>query len=289
MRITEHRMVELASQGLSNARERVTESSQELLSGLRVARPSQDPAAWAQGRRAEALQTMNSGRGEALARSQERLTQVDVSLGQIGDAMTRAQELAIEASSETIDPESLLAIAAEVRGLRLSALAAANTRSSEGEYVFAGSRSGAPPFDEDGVYQGDDEARVIETASGLEQEVTVTGSFLTISHGVNLFAALAEFEAALNSNDRVGITAAIESMRGGNQQVSSARSDGGAKSAALQAAQDAQIQLDTSLVALQSRLLGADPIAAATELAQHSQALAAAQSVAESIVEMTRP
>ena len=289
MRITEHRMVELAAQGLSTARGRVASSAEELTSGLHVSRPSQNPAAWAETRRAAALQTINSGRGEALARSQERLMDVDQALGQIGGAMARAQELAVAASSETIGPEALRAIAAELHGLRLTALAAANTRGSDGEYILAGTRSADPPFDDSGVYHGDDVGRDIETQNGLEQAVTVTGSVLTASHGIDVLAAMSAFETALDANDRTGITAAIEAMRTGNQQVSSARADGGAKSMSLLAAQDAQSQLDTSLTALQSRLAAADPIAAASELAQHSQSLAAAQAVAQTIAELTRP
>jgi len=289
MRITEHRMVELAAQGLSTARGRVASSAEEMTSGLHVSRPSQDPAAWSEARRAEALETINKGRGEALARSQDRLDQVDQTLGQIGSALVRARELAVAASSATIDPDSLAAITSELHELRQSALAAANTQSSDGEYILAGSRSAEQPFDADGVYHGDDASRSIETRPGLEQAVTVSGSVLTASHGIDIFAALSALETAIGTNDKGAITAAIDTMRDANQQVSSARSDGGAKSASLLAAQDAQVQLNDSLVALQTRLIGADPIAAASELAQHSQSLAAAQAVAQTIAELTRP
>lgn len=289
MRITEHRMVELASQSLSAARERVATSGEQLSSGERVSRPSQDPAAWSAARRADAARTLNRGRGEALARSQERLTQADASLAQIGSVLARAGELAIAASSETIDPASLEAIAVELRGLRQQALAAANARGVEDEFILAGSQSDQPPFDADGVYQGDDLTRLVETQNGLEQTVTVSGSVLTAAGGVDVFAELAAFETALAANDRAGINAAIDAMRSAHQQVSAARSDGGAKSAALLAAQDSQRALDGSLVALHSRLVGADPIEAASELAQHSQSLEAAQAVAQRIVDLTRP
>jgi flagellar hook-associated protein 3 FlgL len=289
MRITEHRMVELASASLSTQRERVARSGEQLSSGERVSRPSQDPAAWSAARRAEAARTINDGRGQALARTQERLTLVDGALEQIGTVMSRARELAVSAASDTIDPESLQVILAEVRSLRQSALAAANTRGSEGEYVLAGSQSDQAPFDEDGVYQGDDATRFIETQNGLEQSASVSGAVLTAAGGVDIFAELAAFETALETDDRDGISAAIEAMTAGHQQVSAARADGGAKSAALLAAEDAQQQLDAALVELQSDLVGADPIAAASELARHSSSLEAAQIVAQRIIDLTRP
>jgi flagellar hook-associated protein 3 FlgL len=289
MRITEHRMVELASASLSKQRERVAQSGEQLSSGERVSRPSQDPAAWSAARRAEAARTINDGRGQALARTQERLSLVDGALAQIGSVMSRSRELAISAASDTIDPESLEVILAEVRSLRQSALAAANTRSSEGEYVLAGNQSDQAPFDADGVYQGDDATRFIETQNGLEQSASISGAVLTSAAGVDIFAELAAFETALETGDRDGITAAIEAMTAGHQQVSSARADGGAKSAALLAAEDAQRQLDAALIELQSDLVGADPIAAASELARHSSSLEAAQVVAQRIIDLTRP
>jgi flagellar hook-associated protein 3 FlgL len=289
MRITEHRMVELASASLSTQRERVARSGEQLSSGERVSRPSHDPAAWSAARRAEAARTINEGRGQALARSQEQLSLVDGALAQIGDVLSRARELAVSAASDTIDPESLEVILAEVRGLRQSALAAANTRGSDGEYVLAGSQTDVPAFDGNGVYQGDDVSRFIETQNGLAQSASITGNVLTSAAGVDIFAQLAAFETALDNNDRDAISAAIGAMEAGHQQVSSARADGGAKSAALLAAEDAQRQLDGALVELQSRLVGADPIAAASELAQHSTSLEAAQVVAQRIIELTRP
>src|SRR5262249_12445904 len=159
------------------------QTSQELATGERVARPSDDPAAWAAGKRAEAARTLNAGRGEALARSQDRLTQMDGALAAIGDSLQRARELAVMASNASMGPDGRTAIAGEVRGLRQSALAAANTRTADGEYIFSGSRSDQPAFDDTGVYQGDDLPLQIETQSGLEHPVTVTGARLTASAG----------------------------------------------------------------------------------------------------------
>jgi flagellar hook-associated protein 3 FlgL len=289
MRITEHRMVELASAGISSSRERVARAGDQLSSGERISRPSDDPAAWAAARRAEAARTVNQGRGMALGSVQDRLELVDNALDQIGSSMVRATELAVLAASETNDQVSLDVLAAEVHSLRQAVLAAANTRASDGEYILAGSLTDQQPFDADGVYHGDDAVRSIETHTGIQQPVTVSGAVLTAAAGVDIFAELDAFEAALRSNDRAGIERALGVIRTGHHQVSEARADGGGKSAALVAAQEDQAKLDVSLQALQGRLVGADPIAAATELAQHSNSLEAAQAVAQRIIELTRP
>lgn len=283
-------MIDLAAGSLSAARERVARSADQLSSGERVSRPSDDPAAWAAARRADAARTLNDGRGEAMALSEERLSLIDQTLGQVGTVLSRARELAVNASNQTLSPEARQAILLEVRGLRESALASANTRSSEGEYILAGSQGNQPAFDADGVYQGDDLTRSIETRDGgLLQTVTLSGNVLTADSGVDVFAAMSAFVTALEQNDQAGISAAIDTLDAAHRQVSSARAEGGTQASSLLVAKEAQQDLDHSLTALHARMIAADPIAAASELTQHSQSLEAAQNVAQRIIDLTRP
>lgn len=292
MRITESRMIDLAGEAVNQGRARVARTGEQLSSGERVSRPSQDPAAWAQARRAEAARTIGAGRSEAIARAQEGLALADDALASITESLSRARELATTAATESTTPDALQAILIEVRGLRGSALAAANTRSVDGEYIFSGSLTSTPAFAADGTFQGDATTRSVEAQAGLSQTVTISGASLTASAGpgaVDVFGQLGALEAALVAGDRDAIAATLDGLRAAGQQVSAARAQGGAHSAELTVAEDAQRTLDESLVALESRLVGTDPIAAATELAQHSTALSAAQTVAQRIIELTRP
>jgi flagellar hook-associated protein 3 FlgL len=290
VRITERRMMDLASESINQGRARVARSGEQLTSGERVTRASDDPAAWAQARRADASRQLGAGRAEAIARSQERLDLVDGALATIGDSMVRARELALTAANATTPPEGMQAILAEVRALRQTALAAANTRSVDGEYIFSGSQAGTPAFDQAGVFQGDDLTRSVETSAGAHETVAISGSALTSAgDGPGIFAQLDALEAALVAGDRAAIGATIDPLRAAEQQVNSVRAEGGAHSSALVTADEVQRSLDLSLAALEVRLVGADPITAATELAQHSTALQAAQTVASRIIEITRP
>lgn len=289
MRVTENRMIELASSHINKAREKVARSGEQLSSGERVALPSDDPDAWAASRRAEAARVVNASRGTAVARSQDRLGLIDNALSQIGGALERGRELAIMAANEGTDPDELAVIAAEVNGLWHSVRSAANTRSSDNEYILGGSRTDVAPFDGDGVYQGDGLSRTIETRNGLVQEVSMSGQVLTAASGVDVLGELRALETALTSGDMDGIRAAIDTLATAHQQVSLARGRGGTQSAALIDAEAVQSELDDSLEALRGRLIGADPIAAASELAQHSHSLEVAQLVATRIIDITRP
>jgi flagellar hook-associated protein 3 FlgL len=289
MRITENRMIDMASGHISKLRERVARTGEQLSSGHRVSLPSDDPTAWAGARRAEAAQTLNASRGEAVASSQHRLGLVDSALDQIGSALERGRELAVMAANGSMSAEDRALIAAEVNGLWHAVRASANVRSTDGEFLLAGSQTGQPPFDAAGVYQGDNLTRTIETRDGFQQEVSLSGAVLTAASGVDVLAELTALETALNGNDLDGIRATIDTLAAAHQQVSLARGQGGAQSAALIDAELVQVELDHSLEALRSRLIGADPIAAASELAQHSNALEVAQLVATRIIEMTRP
>jgi flagellar hook-associated protein 3 FlgL len=76
--------------------------------------------------------------------------------------MYRVKELTVQASNDTISPSDRQAIATELQGLREQMLSLANTRDTSGNYLFAGSRVGEPPFEAPAsdpqaspVYQGD--------------------------------------------------------------------------------------------------------------------------------------
>jgi flagellar hook-associated protein 3 FlgL len=76
--------------------------------------------------------------------------------------MYRVKELTVQASNDTVSPADRQAIATELEGMREQLLSLANTRDNSGNYLFAGSRVGVPPFESPAddplaspVYQGD--------------------------------------------------------------------------------------------------------------------------------------
>ncbi len=288
MRITESRMTELAATRTGAARERVARAGAELSSGVRVLRPSDDPAAWAGAERARIRQSVSEARGGSIATSSERAAAADNALAILGDIVSRSRELAVQALNSSISPEARNAIAAEVRALAGSALAAANETANDGQFLFAGSRGETAPFDITGTYVGDAIAAEIETAPTSKQVIALDGTALTAANGVNVLAELQNFATALENNNLGGIQASIGALDSGVEQVSRARATIGALSASLALADEARGGLELQLAESIARGVEVDAITAASDLAAATQSLEVAQAVTQRIIDTTR-
>ncbi len=288
MRITERRMLVQAASQVAKARERVAAASDPVSTGLDVAKPSDDPARWAAGRRAELRLQVGELREQAIGSSNSRLSESERAFSSVGEVVSRSRELAVLAANGAQNAESRLATSKEVTALLDAALVAANTRGSDGEYLLAGSRGENPPFDAAGVYQGDTNARTIEAAEGSRLAVTVTGTLFTAASGVDIFDELTKFRDALVADDLAGIQNAIGGLEQAVHQVSLGRAEIGGLQGSLDAAEIASADFEIVLSEIHQRAVEIDPIKAATELALSTQALQTAQALTERIAQVVQ-
>ena len=148
---------------------RLLESQEQLATGLRFQRASDDPAG---ARRVIGLRNRLS----VAERAQSVLSSAESVLGQgasrlqeVSGLVTEARELVIQAMNGVLDPDSRSLIGNELAGIREDLLRLANSQ-VEGSSLFAGSEVGAVPFVEQGggngiprvVYQGDGQSQVLE-------------------------------------------------------------------------------------------------------------------------------
>ena len=286
MRITESRMVQQATAGVSKARERVAHAGQVLQTGVEVSRAHQDPTAWAQGMRQKARLTVSGDHRRTVERAQSKLEATDEALGRIGEALERVRELALQFANPTHTAGSRAGGAVEVDGLLQEALGAANARGLDGEYLLAGGGGDAPAFDVAGVYQGDDQVRAIEVGEGLLQAVTVPGSLLTAASGVDVFATVQALATALASDDVPGIQATLGGLDTAIDQVAQARTTAGTHHNGLSNAAEALDSFEQQLgESLQMSVL-ADPVEAAAELSILQSQLENSRIAAEVIVQI---
>jgi len=73
MRITGSHLADLAAAATARAQDKVAEATEVASSGLRVARPSDDPAAWAAAQRDKVRQVLAAGTGSAIGASTDQL------------------------------------------------------------------------------------------------------------------------------------------------------------------------------------------------------------------------
>lgn len=289
MRVTETRMIELAGDAVSQARDRAAAAGEVMSGGLRVTLPSDGPGAWADGIRAEIRSRLADHRGSAVARARDGLIAADRSLEVVGGALSSASELALQMANGTLSADERKSGAIAIRALREQAIAAANGRGVDGEHLFAGSLGDAPPFSPGGVYAGDLVVRQIETFDGLSQTVTLSGAVLTAASGVDVFKVLDDLATALDANDVAGVKTAIGGLNLAIGQVARTRSEVGTRISALDGAEESRRALVVHLAEIHARAVEADPVAAASALASAKVGLEGARAVAEQIIAMTRP
>jgi flagellar hook-associated protein 3 FlgL len=288
MRITESRMIELASLATSQAQQRVADASAQVSSGQRVQQPSDDPAAWAQAERLGVRSAESTQRGSAIASARGSLSATDGALATIASALAQAQALATQMANGTIDASQRGVAAVQVQSLRDTIVAAANALDGNGGYLLAGSQGGSPPFSSAG-YSGDGVQRQIEIAEGQSALVTISGLALTSSWGVDIIGTLNTLAGQLGANNAGGVSALLSTLEQANAQVSQARSTIGNQMSTLDAADQARQAFEQQLAQQRSTAVDADAVGAASSLAQAKNALDSAQTVAQLIVQLTQP
>ncbi len=145
---------------IRTASARIAKATQEVSSGVRVARPSDGPSDAAGIVRTRSELASIARFRENIESVRTELRAVDGSMFQATSALDRVTQLAAKGASDTADAQDRQLIAAEVEGMFRHLASIANTIHG-GRYVFAGSIDNRPPFLFDAtapegiIYQGD--------------------------------------------------------------------------------------------------------------------------------------
>ncbi|MFO1406040.1 MAG: flagellar hook-associated protein FlgL [Steroidobacteraceae bacterium] len=177
-------------------RNAVDKLQQQASSGRRLLEPADDPAAAARVAELTAAQGATTQYTENASVAQGRLENEESLLVRAGDLLQRVRELTVQAGTATTTTEAGRSIAAELRADLAALLDIANTKDARGEYVFAGTRSGAQPFVGSGgavTYVGDALQRAIRVGVGQYVTDGDTGDrvFGDIPNGTGRFVARA--------------------------------------------------------------------------------------------------
>jgi flagellar hook-associated protein 3 FlgL len=218
------------------ASERQLKISEQMATGKKVNLPSDDPLA------AQAITSLREmrSRSELYMRNvnsaDQRWRLIESEIGSVNELLIRGKELAIQANNGTLGAEQRRVIAAEVSQLSQQLLAAGN-KQVNGEYIFAGYRSDARPFERAAgypnanpavTYAGDGNIKQIQIGEDEWFDIQVRGDHLFQGDGTadaeNLFQTFANLEQALLTNniddtDAGSVGQAIEDLDGALRQV----------------------------------------------------------------------
>ena len=168
----------------------------QLSTGKRINQPSDDPVGAARALDLSHLTADTAQYQRNITSANARLGLEDQSLSNITNVLGRVRTLLLEASNGSQSDDTRGDIAAEMVLLRQQLLGQANGKDGQGDYIFAGNRTGTEPFaSQNGVsYVGDDGQRMVAAGAGLQVATGDPGSavFVDIPTGNGSFAISAD-------------------------------------------------------------------------------------------------
>jgi len=146
MRIASANAFDSSLAQLQRRQKALSEAQEQLTSGKRVLRASDDPAAAAAAERALSAISRSDARQRALDASRTATQITESALGEAGELLQQARELLVGAGNGSYTDADRGNLGQVIAGLRSDLLALANRRDSDGRYLFGGQGSDGPPL-----------------------------------------------------------------------------------------------------------------------------------------------
>jgi flagellar hook-associated protein 3 FlgL len=231
MRVTDKMTFDRGGARTGAARSRLEEAIGQVSSGLKVEHAWDDPSATAPVvahrlaiKRFESIEKVARG-------ASDELVAADNAMSGIGDAISRARELAVQLSNDTYSAADRAGAAAEIRQIMQHTVGQLNTQVGN-RYIFGGNLDNTPPFTPAGTYNGDTGVRSVEVFPGVLQEISVRGDQVALgvglAGGVNVLGTLGALATALETNNLDGVRGTLDSLDQSVSQISLGRSKAGA-------------------------------------------------------------
>lgn len=276
MRVTNSIITRNAQYRLQSGLAGVDRLREDISSGLRIRKMSDDPTSASEVVRVGSSMRAITQFRRNIKQGVSRATAEENVLDQLGNALSRASELSITAANGTADAASRLSIKAEVDKLLDMSAQLGNTRFGDG-YLFGGTRSQEAPF------------TVPPPATGSFSALTLSGNpvdpsgnptleigdnkYVTPNHnGTEVFldtdalSAMRALSDALGANDPAAIAAATTRINAANSKVQALVGTQGARINELEEAETRVQQLEADLKTYRSDLRDTEVDQAMVEL-----------------------
>jgi flagellar hook-associated protein 3 FlgL len=266
--------------------------SEQISSGKRLSKPSDDPAAMAQ---AIGLKASISSRGSYMNNAStglERIGAQEQAMARATEALMTAKESVIQAGNATVNENDLKLLAKDIRAAYEELMASANMRTPQGGFVFSGFKDVQPFTQTTGAanYVGDQGQRELLVGEGDLVQVETNGAeAFKPGTSLDMFKVLSDIATQLESGASLAnVSATVGQLDAGINHYSDVRAGMGARMKRFESALDFQTQVKTNEQKALSRLEDTDIAAAATQMANVQTQLEATYKVIASMNETRR-
>jgi len=286
MRVTENMRYASVANNLSSLSSRQAKAAQEAQTGVRVNAPSDDPIAAAELARLSASQSQISARQNTITSVRGDAELAESQLQQASDLMARAKELAVQGANGSLGADERTAMAKQIQDIKAQLVGVANTKGAAG-YIFAGSHNQNQPFDDNGVFSGNDLDHLVDIGNSTPTAVNASGAkAFTAAGGRNVFADLDTLATALANNDQAGVSGTLTDLDTSRAQITNEQAQMGAVINRLDASNSVLSAAKLSTQKSSTEVGGVDPAATYSNLSQLNNALQQSISVAKSILDL---
>ena len=300
MKISTNLMFERAAHQMTSAQTNLAKSQAQMAQGKQIINPSDAPDQASTVQRLKSILSRQDSYQTALNTVQNRLQGEDSTLSSVSDLLIRAKEIAVQANNDTLSSSNRKALGVELQGLRDQMLSLANTRDSNGNYLFSGSRVTQPAFASPAgtspTYQGDQTKMYVMVGEqrSIPTNRTGTDAFVSVSRtddqgntsGAGFFKVMDDLISSVVNSDRSGMARGIQEMDTLQQGLSLSQANVGSDLRVIDqqtsVIEDTVLNLKTTL----SNVEDLDYAAAITKMNQQMLSLEAAQSSFAKISQM---
>ncbi|NYU07923.1 flagellar hook-associated protein 3 [Enterobacteriaceae bacterium CCUG 67584] len=176
MRISTQMMYQQNMRGITDSQSKWLSYGEQMSTGKRVNRPSDDPIAASQAVVLSQAQAQNSQYTLARSFASQRVGLEESVLGQVTTALQSAQDKIVYAGNGSLSDNDRSSIATDLQGIRDQLLNLANSTDGNGRYIFAGYKTDAPAFDQaTGKYDGGGTPIRQQVDSARNMQISHTG------------------------------------------------------------------------------------------------------------------
>lgn len=197
MRISTAEITSQAILAIDNQSSALQATQNQVSTGIAVQSAADNPVAAAQIVQLSQQQAQLTQYGTNLASAQTRLSLEETSLSTATTTLQSIRDLAVQAGDATYSDSDRAQIVSQIQTQIQSLLGTANTRDSNGEYLFAGYATQTQPFESDSAgtvsYQGDSGTRLIQISPDQSVADSDTGAaaFMDVASGNGTFTTAA--------------------------------------------------------------------------------------------------
>ena len=277
---------------MSSVQSKLTQTQAQLAQGKQVINASDAPNQAANIQRLKSILNRQDSYQSSLNTVKSRLESEDATLQSVSNLLVRAKEVSVQGANDTLSASDRKVLGTEMQALRDQLMSLANTKDSNGNYLFSGSRVKQAPFVESAngspIYMGDQTRMNVRVGEERSIPINRTGTdaFVPVTRadnnnrdsGVGFFQVFDDLIAGLNGSKGNDIRRGIGELDTLKEGVSLAQAQIGTNLNVVDqqtsVVEDTTLNLKTTLSSIEDL----DYASAITKMNQQILSLEAAQS-----------